>query len=265
MEDQHTKLTKKERKALAKEKKRLERESKAKKRKFGKLIIFLGIILVLSFAGWKLISETSSPLPGEQLDDLGADHISDISEVAYNSNPPTSGPHFPIWTKRGVYDREISDGYLIHSLEHGYIVISYNCEITESSNLRFFVAFAHDHEEELENIDEEATESAESKPLTRMNVALEGNMSWFTAENPPFEETELPESFSSNECHSLVDNLSDIADDYERVIVVPRTNLDTRIALTAWTRINKMNNLDDQRIRNFIKAYHNRGPEKTDE
>ncbi len=217
------------------------------------------------FFGWNLVKDTSSPLPGEQIVDLGADHTSDISEVSYNSNPPTSGTHFPIWAKRGVYDRELSDGYLIHSLEHGYIVISYNCDISKSSNLHFFQTYAHDHDEEVEDIDKEATESSENKQLTRMNIALEGGMSWFTPENPPLSEVELPESFSSNDCQDLVSNLSEMAKDFDRTIVVPRTILDTRIALTAWTRIDKMNSFDKERIKNFIKSYKNRGPEKTAE
>jgi hypothetical protein len=39
--------------------------------------------------------------------------------------------------------------------------------------------------------------------------------------------------------------------------------LDTAIALTAWRRIDKLNNVDKERIEAFIKTFHNKGPEKT--
>src|SRR3989338_6969063 len=92
-----------------------------------KIIIVVVSLAVAVFLGW-LIVASSKPLPGQKIADLGRDHVTDISDVTFNSNPPTSGTHFPIWAKRGVYDRVLSDGYLSHSLEHGYIILSYNCE-----------------------------------------------------------------------------------------------------------------------------------------
>src|SRR3972149_2843298 len=85
-------------------------------------------LLILSGLGYWVYTGVTKTLPGESVADIGAEHLTDIAEITYNSNPPTSGSHFPIWAKPGVYDRFISAGYFIHSLEHGYIVISYNCE-----------------------------------------------------------------------------------------------------------------------------------------
>lgn len=44
---------------------------------------------------------------------------------AYNSNPPTSGPHYGTPEPRGVYDKQLPDEELVHNLEHGYVWISY--------------------------------------------------------------------------------------------------------------------------------------------
>ena len=93
-------------------------------KKFGNWLLVIGICLGVSYWLFKVFTR---PLPGEAVPDMGRDHVTDIAGVNYNSNPPTSGPHFPVWAKRGVYDRFISDGYLIHSLEHGYIILSYDC------------------------------------------------------------------------------------------------------------------------------------------
>ena len=85
------------------------------------------VVAIFVYLGFSLYKSATKTLPGQEVPDIGAEHSNDISGVSYNSNPPTSGKHFPIWAKKGIYDRVISDGYLIHSLEHGYIVISYNC------------------------------------------------------------------------------------------------------------------------------------------
>lgn len=50
---------------------------------------------------------------------------------AYNSNPPTSGPHWPRSLGRGLYATTQPDEVLVHSLEHGYVIVHYNCNDTE--------------------------------------------------------------------------------------------------------------------------------------
>lgn len=45
----------------------------------------------------------------------------------YNSDPPTSGPHWPDPAPWGPYDRTLPAEQLVHNLEHGGIVIYYNC------------------------------------------------------------------------------------------------------------------------------------------
>lgn len=37
--------------------------------------------------------------------------------------------------------------------------------------------------------------------------------------------------------------------------MAPYPKLDTKIALTAWTRIDKFNDFDEERIQKFIKAF----------
>jgi hypothetical protein len=51
----------------------------------------------------------------------------EFTEADYNSNPPTSGTHFPTWYEDGVYASGDTPelGRLVHSLEHGRIEIQY--------------------------------------------------------------------------------------------------------------------------------------------
>ncbi len=86
-------------------------------------VVFFGLI------GY-LISRQAQPQPpavGEEIKLLPASHIAvGASHDAYNSNPPTSGPHYDQPANWGVYQKELPDEQLVHNLEHGGIWISYN-------------------------------------------------------------------------------------------------------------------------------------------
>lgn len=215
--------------------------------------IGLGIAALGAFFAWIFIESSKLQL-GQKVSDLGREHIPVGEKVEYNSNPPTSGSHFADWIRSGVYETPKEDGYLVHSLEHGYVVMSYNCEkeLTidplrrEASNGQW--TFLSNLKSQMSNdvyahgIEEEAISSSEATSSAN-----------------------LSESFKSEECHKLVDQLISI---YEkkvklRLIVLPRPNLDSRIALTAWGYLDKFNEFDQTRIEKFIDAHLNQGPEKT--
>jgi hypothetical protein len=58
-----------------------------------------------------------------------------------------------------------------------------------------------------------------------------------------------------NGCSDLVNQLGDIAEDYDRVFLGPYADLENAIALTAWGRIDSFDKFDEERIRNFIESY----------
>ena len=61
----------------------------------------------------------------------------------------------------------------------------------------------------------------------------------------------------------LVSQLKSVADDFSlKVIMTPRAQNDSRIAVAAWGRILKLENFDEDQIRGFISAFINRGPEQ---
>lgn len=204
----------------------------------------VSLLVLLGAAGvfW-LGKELVKPLPGEAVADLGREHVPDGTKVNYNSNPPTSGPHYADWTRAGIYENPISDGHLIHALEHGYVIVSYNCEKFKKVSRvprvpQVSQAFAH--EEELSS-----TPSAASSPSAELKDDV----------------------WSSSKCQDLKKNLSDLANEKKlsKLIVIPRPNLDSPIALTAWTRIDKFDSFDKERINRFIDTFRDQGPEKTRE
>jgi Protein of unknown function (DUF3105) len=53
-------------------------------------------------------------------------HVNSLPKgFKYNTNPPTSGPHNPVWILWGMYDEPVDRLRSVHNLEHGGIVIQY--------------------------------------------------------------------------------------------------------------------------------------------
>lgn len=132
-------LPKKERKKLKRELEREEGEKGKRNRRLGYWVIGLIGIGLLIVGGWWLVRELTKPLPGQQLPEQGRDHVrkEEWEKFSYNSNPPTSGSHDAVWTKSGVYSEPEGAGHLVHSLEHGYVIINYRCGEDEKDCLAF--------------------------------------------------------------------------------------------------------------------------------
>ncbi len=76
------------------------------------------------------------PRPGEEIAVMESPHIEDGSEHApYNSNTPTSGPHYVRPAEWGVYQEALPDEQLVHNLEHGGIWISYR-DVGENTKIQ---------------------------------------------------------------------------------------------------------------------------------
>ena len=54
-------------------------------------------------------------------------HVAQCSQVVYATNPPTSGEHYPSWAAYRAYPTRVGRPFWVHDLEHGAIVITYNC------------------------------------------------------------------------------------------------------------------------------------------
>jgi len=59
--------------------------------------------------------------------DEGANHFEPGTALTYCTKPPSSGDHYSQWAAYRVYDKPVPYGYLVHSLEHGAVVILYKC------------------------------------------------------------------------------------------------------------------------------------------
>lgn len=138
------------------------------------------------------ISSENLALQGDVIPILDRDHVPEGTKVTnYNSNPPTSGKHWPKPAGWGIYNEPLPDEVLVHNLEHGGIWISYK------------------------DIDDAA-----------------------------------------------LSQLAALADKYDQAVVVtPRPQNDSRIALASWGRLEKLDAFDAYRVEKFIKANINNSPE----
>lgn len=57
----------------------------------------------------------------------GATHIPTGTPITYENNPPASGPHWPNPAGAGFYTTKVPTEQWVHNLEHGYIVVLYDC------------------------------------------------------------------------------------------------------------------------------------------
>jgi hypothetical protein len=57
----------------------------------------------------------------------GQTHVPECSTVTYQTKPPSSGNHYDRWAAFKIYSNPIPEGYWVHDLEHGAVVLSYNC------------------------------------------------------------------------------------------------------------------------------------------
>ena len=72
----------------------------------------------------------------------GWTHVPVCSYVPYFTNPPSSGNHYPIWAAYESYTLPVPEGFYVHDLEHGAIVIEYNCELADASDCDADIATA---------------------------------------------------------------------------------------------------------------------------
>jgi len=113
---------------LSKKQRQEVREAQRRRRRL--LWTAVGVVVALLLVGvvaWS-IRQSTRPVPGEAVPIQGQQHIQPgQSHSPYNSDPPTSGWHYDQAAPAGFYDIPLPDEQLVHNLEHGHVIISYDC------------------------------------------------------------------------------------------------------------------------------------------
>ena len=118
--------------------KRQQRQEHQSKQKFKNNLIWSGIgVIILTLLGL-VIWQGARPAKGESVQIMVSNpHIPvDSDPGQYNSDPPTSGPHYAEEARAGFFENnnyQFPAGYLVHNLEHGYVIFWYNCNLLDES------------------------------------------------------------------------------------------------------------------------------------
>lgn len=129
-------FTKKERKQLRREERDMREEAHYRNRKMKRVITWGFWIVVMAAVMYGLVWTSRIPAReelGQSFTSQGQQHIAQgATHEPYNSNPPTSGPHYAEPANWGIYETELPDETLVHNLEHGGIWVSYNNVATDT-------------------------------------------------------------------------------------------------------------------------------------
>lgn len=149
-------------------------------------------------------------------------------------------------------------------------------EVSKPQPGEFVVSLGNKH---IQNITDEHEQYNSVPPTSGTHVG--GKASWGVSDSPipdelqlhnledggvmvqynctpgkPADDTATPSAEEKDQCSQLVEKLSAIVKKYpEKVAMAPYSKLDTKIALTAWTRLDKFSDFDEERIQKFIKAF----------
>src|SRR3990167_3510747 len=95
------------------------------------VVLIIGLLLWSSLYG--PAPQGPRPLVGEKMPDQGAVHVARGQIHAdYNSNPPTSGPHWEDGVAgAGVKIEQDPDELILHSMEHSALVMWYRADLPQ--------------------------------------------------------------------------------------------------------------------------------------
>jgi hypothetical protein len=184
------------------------REMAARRRRNQNLIVYgagVAIVLLVVLAVYMSI-RGQMPVGNEQVfPSQGNVHIEQgsPSPLAYNSTPPTSGPHYNGLAPWGVHTEPIRYEQIVHNLEDGGVAVYYQCE------------------EGCAELQEQLAEVVRSySNAGRHVIMLPNDPSWTTDAGTPLHQ-----------------------------------DMEARVALTAWQRLDKFDEFDAGRVRAFIDRY----------
>ncbi len=118
-----------DRREAARQERRRRLEQRRRRGNYGRWALIAGgvaLILGVVIAAVWFIARPGEAL-GKSVAVEGQRHVDEGTPTTYRSNPPASGDHYPTTAPYAVHEQPVAPGYWIHNLEHGAIVVLYNC------------------------------------------------------------------------------------------------------------------------------------------
>ena len=199
--------TKREKRLAAREQLKQKAAAAQRRARFTRVIL-LAVLAVMLLA-FTIAAFTTSMFGlaqasvGRTVATLPPDHVAEGTPLEFNSRPPTSGPHYAAWyPSYGVLTETVDPRTWVHNLEHGAIVLLYNCP--------------------------------EGCPDLVQQI---------------------------RELHNTLPRGRNARSGVPRMLALPYTDMDSRIAVVAWGWLLELDQFDAAQITKFYDARIDRGPE----
>jgi hypothetical protein len=164
--------------------------------------------------------------------DEGRYHLPFCTPIAYKHDPPASGPHWPWPAPWGWHPEVVPRQWWVHNLEHGGIVLLYNCAWPADGGV--------------------PDASAGGGPMAD---GCDGGAPAVPDDCP----TEIAQLVSFYNNHPL-DNWFDMLFEV-RILITPDPLLPARFAAVSWDWYYPFTTIDPNALQCFIDARYGRGPE----
>lgn len=161
-------------------------------------------------------------------------HVPEGTPMTYCSNPPSGGNHYPVWANFQEYTTEIPWPYLVHDLEHGAILLLYNCGASDGGAADGGAPDGDAADGDTANVD--------AGPIA-----------------------------PSAGCPDIVAQLRQVRDSapadplcdpgVKRVIIAPSSTILTKVAAAAWGHTYQASCADVPTLTKFTNDYYRKGPE----
>ena len=144
-----------------KSKRQIKQAQRRRKKLFTTLGLSGGALLVIALLGYTFLAAARPPIGEEVAVMPDTSHVPEGTDPGpYNTDPPTSGRHYAATLNAGFYNEgDVQDpfpaGFLVHNLEHGYIIFWYNCSLVgeqECSDLKEQIRVVLEEENHLKVI-----------------------------------------------------------------------------------------------------------------
>ena len=130
---------------MTKTSRQIMRETQKKQQVRKRILIYGGISLAIIAVIAVILLSVNNPansigLMGDEVAIPSSDHVpTDTLPGPFNSNPPAGGAHYATDFPSKFYQEadlatlpKNPQGYLVHSLEHGYVIFWYNCQVPKT-------------------------------------------------------------------------------------------------------------------------------------
>ncbi len=125
-------------------KRQLLQEQQRRSRMINRMVwggVGVGVLAIIGLLIWQLTRPSAAAAQGEVIPINSSQHIPEGTDPGpYPSDPPAGGVHYDSTLPAKLYHEQdlaslgqYPQGFLVHDLEHGYVIFWYNCAVLDEA------------------------------------------------------------------------------------------------------------------------------------